>query len=262
MQTHTIGTRHKRVDARGKTTGATRFITDISVNDMLFAAPVFSKIPYGRLLGINSEPASSDPDYVACLTAGDIPGENQVGVILEDQPLMAFETLRFIGDSVGILVARTAEAAQRLADLVELQVEELEPVLSIDESRDSQGPFLHESNLACEHRVKRGDPEAGFAAADRIIEARFQTPYQEHYYLEPQGVIAVPDGQGGIFIQGSLQCPFYVQKAVSKVLDLPFPWYKWNRRPPVVPLEARKIYRQKSVPGLPWRLFGCKDRLK
>jgi len=230
-QTTIIGNRQKRVDAWGKTTGSTKFITDIQVDHMLHAAPVYSPVPYGQLQSVDFSVAAADPDFTGCFLAKDIPGENQVGVIFEDQPLLADTTVRFIGDSIGILVATSAEAARRLARLVQFQIDELEPILSIDASRDSTDTFLHDSNLACQHQVKRGDPAAGFAMADQIIEASFQTPYQEHYYLEPQGVIAQPDGDGGVFIRGSLQCPFYVQKAVSKVLELPFAKIKVEQAP-------------------------------
>jgi CO/xanthine dehydrogenase Mo-binding subunit len=229
--TNIIGSRLNRVDATGKTTGATRFITDIHVDNMVHAAPVYSPFPYGRLTGIDTSNVLDDPDFVAFFTAQDIPGQNQVGVILEDQPLIADEIVRYIGDSVGVLVAKTDEAAQRLAALINVTIDEYEPVLSIDQSRDAVEHYLHESNLACQHQVKRGDPEAGFETADQIIEARFETPFQEHYYLEPQGCIAQPDGKGGISILGSIQCPFYVQKAVSKALDIPFAKVKVEQAP-------------------------------
>lgn len=189
---------------------------------MVHAAPVYSQFAYGKLLSIDARIAKNDPDFIALFTAQDIPGENQVGVILEDQPLMADEVVRYIGDSVGILVARTAESAQRISRLISVSVEPFKPVYSIDESREAKDNFLHETNLACEHQVKRGDIEKGFASSDHIIEARFETPFQEHYYLEPQGCIAQVTPEGGIDILGSIQCPFYVQKAVAKALDLPF----------------------------------------
>lgn len=217
-----IGTRLQRIDARGKTTGDTRFITDISVDKMLHAAPVFSQVPYGKLLGIDTRVVENDHAFVAFFSANDIPGENQVGVILEDQPLMADDIVRYIGDSVGILVAETAESAERLSKLVGVNVEPIPPIFSIDDSRDAKDSFLHETNLACEHQVKRGDPGQAFSEADHIIEASFETPFQEHYYLEPQGCIAQPTPEGGVDILGSIQCPFYVQKAVSKALALPF----------------------------------------
>lgn len=222
QMTHSIGQRLKRVDARGKTTGETKFITDIQAENMLHAAPVSSPVPYGKLLGVDWSVAENDPDFIACFTAKDIPGDNQVGVIIEDQPLIAEDVVRYIGDSVGILVAKNAEAAQRLANLVSVNIQSFDPIFSIDDSRDATTGFLHESNLACEHQVKRGDPDHGFAEAAHIIEASFETPFQEHYYLEPQGCIAQVTPDGGINIRGSIQCPFYVQKAVSRALDLPY----------------------------------------
>ena len=222
LSTQIIGTRLKRVDARGKTTGETKFLTDIKVNNMLHAAPVFSHVAHGQLLSINTSVVENDPDYVAFFSARDIPGENQVGVILEDQPLMADKVVRYVGDSVGILVAKTAESAQRLSRLVLVNIEPLPPIFSINESREARDNFLHETNLACQHQVKRGNPASAFAEANHIIEAQFETPLQEHYYLEPQACIAKVTPGGGIDILGSIQCPFYVQKAVSKALVIPF----------------------------------------
>jgi len=227
----TLGHRQKRVDARNKTNGETRFVTDITTENLLYAAPVYSPVPYGLLMDIDPGSVVEDPDFVAFFSARDIPGENQVGVILEDQPLLADEIVRYIGDSVGVLVAQNSESALRLAAGIKVKVDPFAPVLSINESRDATETFLHESNLACRHQVQRGDPEAGFRAAEHIIEAYFETPFQEHYYLEPQGCIAEPDGRGGIHVLGSLQCPFYVQKAIAKVLDLPFSKIKVEQAP-------------------------------
>lgn len=226
-----IGTSQNRSDARGKIRGETKFLTDLSLANMLHAAPVYSNIPHGILQGIDTSRVESDADFVAFFGARDILGENQVGVIIEDQPLFVSERVRYIGDSVGILIARTAESAHRLAKMVSLEIEKLPALLSINESRESDDNLLHQSNIACEHQVKRGDVEAGFEKADHIIEARFATPYQEHYYLEPQGCIAERTPEGGISIVGSIQCPFYIQKAVAKALDLPFSKVKVTQAP-------------------------------
>lgn len=221
-QKHIIGTSQKRVDARAKTTGATRFLTDLSNPNMLHAAPVYATVPHGILKSMDIHDIEDDQDFVAFYSAADIPGQNQVGVIIEDQPLMADERVRYIGDSVGLLVARTEEAAHRLAGLVKVEIEPLPAIFTIADSRDAQSNFLHESNIACQHQVERGDLEAGFEASDKIMEAQFETPFQEHYYLEPQGCIAEYRPDGSIYIIGSIQCPFYVQKAVARALGLPF----------------------------------------
>ena len=211
-----------RVDAREKTIGETRFLPDLSVDRMVHAYPVMSPMPYGKLVGIDESEARKVPGFIRMITASDIPGENQVGVIFEDQPLFASEIVRFVGDTVALVVAETDQAAREAASRVKVNLKPFDPILSISDSKAAKKQFLHETNVACKHQLDRGDVEAGFAEADVIVEADLHTPYQEHYYLEPQGCIAIPGKQHGMEIIGSLQCPFYVQKAVAKVLHLPY----------------------------------------
>ncbi|MFH1852462.1 MAG: xanthine dehydrogenase family protein molybdopterin-binding subunit [Candidatus Neomarinimicrobiota bacterium] len=217
-----IGRSVPRVDAAGKVTGRTRFVTDEFLDRMVHAYPFYSAIPFGRVTAIDIAPAASQPGILGVLTARDIPGKNQVGVIIEDQPLLADPVVRFVGDTIGIVVAETAVAARRAARLVMVQYEEFEPIFSIAESKAATGNFIHDSNVACRHRVDKGDIEAGFASADQIIEADFVTPFQEHYYLEPQGCIVIPEDDGSVTVHGSIQCIYYVQKAVARVLGIPF----------------------------------------
>jgi len=216
-----IGKSVPRVDAVGKVTGQTRFITDEYLDRMIYAYPFYSDIPFGKITAIDISPAASQPGFLGVLSASDIPGQNQVGVIIEDQPLFADPLVRFIGDSIGIVVAETESAARQAARLVNIQYEEFNPIFSINDSKAATGNFIHDSNVACQHQVDKGDINTGFAAADQIIEADFKTQFQEHYYLEPQGCIAIPEENGGITIHGSIQCIYYVQKAVARVLGIP-----------------------------------------
>jgi len=220
--TSNIGNRLKRVDASGKVTGSLKFTADIPSDSVLYAAPIFSSKPHGIVKRIDESNVLNDPDFVALFTAKDIPGENQVGVIFEDQPLFADRRVRYVGDSVGLLIAKTHESAIRLSASVIVEIDELPPIYTIDESRDEAKNFIHDTNLACSHKVQRGDLTQAFDQADRIIEGSFTTPAQEHYYLEPQACLATPLANGGVHITGSIQCPFYVQKAISRALDIPF----------------------------------------
>ncbi len=215
-----IGQSLIRPDAADKTTGKTRFLTDISVPGMVHAAPVYSSLPFGEIKEIDPAPAEEVEGFIAFVSASDIPAENQVGVIIPDQPLFAEKTVRYIGDSIGLVVAETPEAARKAARQVRISYTEQTPYLSIDESREATGHFIHETNLACHHRVRKGDVEEGFRKADQVISARFKTSYQEHFYLEPQACIVIPEKDEKITILGSLQCPFYIQKAVARVLGL------------------------------------------
>ncbi len=226
-----VGHPHPRVDARDKATGRTRFLPDISVDRMVHAYPVYSAVAYGKVAGIDDSEARKVEGFLCLVTAADIPGTNQVGVIIEDQPLFASEVVRYIGDVVALAVAETDEAAREAASLVKVTINPFDPIFSIEASRAATKQLLHETNVACKHQVDKGDVDAGFGGADVIVEADFDTPYQEHFYLEPQGCIAIPDSHGGMEIVGSLQCPFYVQKAVSKALHLPFSQVRVEQSP-------------------------------
>ena len=223
MSTKTyIGQPLKRVDARGKVTGETQFLTDISVDGMIYSAPVYSRIPFGSITSIDSSEAQQSPGFIKFISAKDIPGENQVGVITNDQPLFADKTVRYIGDSIGLIVADNPARAFDIAKLIRITYTELDPIFTIEKSQSVTTGFIHENNISCQHKVIRGNVEDAFANADKIVEAEFTTAEQEHYYLEPQACIVTPLESGGVKILGSLQCPFYVQKAVSKVLGIPF----------------------------------------
>ena len=217
-----LGKSINRPDAPGKTTGGTRFLTDIAVDNMAHGAPVYSSIPFGEYTSIDLSEAKKVDGYIDFVSAKDIPAENQIGVIVPDQPLFADKTVRFIGDSIGLVVAETHEAAIEAAKAVSISYAEKTPYYTIDESRDAEDNFIDESNLACHHKVRKGDIQKGFVESDQIIEARFKTPYQEHYYLEPQACIASPNGSDKMKILGSLQCPFYIQKAIARVFDWPY----------------------------------------
>ena len=189
---------------------------------MAHGAPVYSSIPFGEYTSIDLSKAKKVDGYIDFVSAKDIPAENQIGVIVSDQPLFADKTVRFIGDSIGLVVAETHEAAIEAAKAVSISYAEKTPYYTIDESRDAEDNFIDESNLACHHKVRKGDIQKGFVESDQIIEARFKTPYQEHYYLEPQACIASPNGSDKMKILGSLQCPFYIQKAIARVFDWPY----------------------------------------
>jgi CO/xanthine dehydrogenase Mo-binding subunit len=216
-----IGASLPNIDARDKVTGATHYTTDLVVDGMVWAYPVFSRIPFGKIIDLDISRAAAAEGYIDAIFAKDIPGANQVGLFLDDQPLLAQEIVRFIGDVIGIVVAESAEAACRIASLVDIEYEEFQPYLTIQDSESATDRFIHDSNIACSHQVLNGDWEAGFRQADVIVEADFSTHNQEHFYLEPQGCIVMPEENGHFTIIGSLQCPFYIQKAVARVMGTP-----------------------------------------
>ena len=217
--TNIIGKSFKRPDGPDKTTGKTKFITDVKIENMVYGHPIYSTIPFGKIKSIDISEAEKVSGFCGAFFADDVPGENQIGVILKDQPLFAKRIVRFIGDSIGIAIAETESAAKQSAENVKIEYVEFNPYLSIDESKSAARNFIHNNNIACEHQSRKGDINKGFTESKYFVEADFKTPLQEHYYLEPQGCIAIPKPHG-IEIHGSLQCPYYIQKGVAGVLGI------------------------------------------
>jgi CO/xanthine dehydrogenase Mo-binding subunit len=231
-----VGAPVRRVDAVEKVTGSAVYVDDLHYPDALHAALVFPGCAHAELVGIDRSRALAMPGVRAVLTADDIPGENQVGVVQSDQPLLPHDRIRYEGDAVAVVVAESSEAAREAAESVSLTVRELPGVFDVLEATEDGAPLVHpeiagtrggasaarsDGNVFLHDRVIKGDIERGFAEADVIVERTFRTSHQEHCYLEPLGALAVPEGEHSITVYGTMQCPFYVQKAVATVLGLP-----------------------------------------
>ncbi|MCK4511218.1 xanthine dehydrogenase family protein [bacterium] len=221
-RTAAVGAPVKRVDASDKVTGRAVYLDDMVVPGVLHAALVFPGCAHAVLGGVNASAARSIAGVRSVLTADDIPGENQVGVIDADQPLLPFDRIRYEGDAVAIVVAETAPLAREAADAVSVDLTELPGVFDAVRAMAPDAPLVHESgNVFLHDKVRKGDVDAGFDAADIIVEREFRTYHQEHCYLEPLAALAVPADNGSMTVYGTMQCPFYVQKAVARVLGLP-----------------------------------------
>ncbi len=217
-----LGRTVRRPDALGKVTGETLFAADLVAHNMLHAELVCSPHPYARIRGIDRSAALACPGVAAVLTAADIPGRNQVGVILKDHPCLAETFARFAGDCVALVAAETAEQARHAAGQVAVDYEILPPILDPELSRAEGATLLHEAgNVPIHLKVRKGDLDQGFAEADVVVRHSVELRAQEHLYLEPIACLASPTTDGGYKLQGSMQCPYYIQAAIAGVLGLP-----------------------------------------
>jgi CO/xanthine dehydrogenase Mo-binding subunit len=217
-----VGADVPRVDAHDKVTGRTRYIDDMELPGCLEAALVIGGVPHGLLEGVDVSAARGMPGVVAVLTAADLPGANQIGCVRPDQPLLAADRVRFVADRVALVAAETRDEAHAAARAVRVDVRELPAVTDPVAALAPGAPEIHPGgNLAVHQKVRRGDPDGAFAAAPVVLERSFTVNYQEHAYMEPQGVAAVPGTDGSMTIYASLQCPHYIQGAVARVLGVP-----------------------------------------
>ena len=198
-----------RREGPDKLTGAARFTDDLVVPGAWFGATVRSTEPHARLLGIDLDPGF-DWSSVVVVTAADIPGDNVVALIVDDQPVLVADEIRHVAEPVALVAAPDPATARAARNAIHLRTEPLPAVLD---------PLA--SGAACKvFEIAKGDLDAGFAAADLVIEGSYTTGHQEQAYLEPQAAVAIPRDDGGVTIHGSMQCPFYVHTAVMRALAL------------------------------------------
>lgn len=214
-----IGTSGVRLDAWEKVAGRCRYVADLQFPGAWFGGTIRSPLPRGRIRSIERDPAF-DWSRVVLLTAADLPGPNAVAMIREDHPILADREVRFAAEPIALVAAPDPDLLAAALAAVRVEIEEQPPVLSIEEALAKRAIIWGDDNLLAEYLIEDGDLDRGFAKADLVIEETYRTGYQEHLYLEPNGVIALPRQGGGVEILGSLQCPYYIHTALVRALGL------------------------------------------
>lgn len=222
MMKRVIGQPVPRKEGRDKVTGQTRYIDDLIMPGMLFGATVRSEVARGRLRGISFGEGIPWQEFTI-VTAQDIPGTNCVALITDDQPVLAAEFISHAEEPVLLLAHHDKYLLEKARRAVRPDIEPLPPVLTIEESlRDSEIIRAGaDDNIFKSFLVEKGDPDAVQSEAAFIVEGEYETEAQEHLYIEPQGMIAIASPAEGVTVRGSLQCPYYVQKALLGIFNLP-----------------------------------------
>ncbi len=216
-----IGKPERRVDAFGKVTGTAKFADDYNLKHQLYGKVLRAKYPHACILSIDTSRAKQLDGVEAVLTAEDIPGSKVFGIVIKNQSILAFDKVRYLGDGVALVAAKTKEIAEEALSLIEVKYEPLDTVSDPEEALNPEAPKIHGSdNTFVHHKVRKGDIERGFAEADFIIERKFKTQFVEHSYIEPEAVIAEPAEHGGVRIVGSVQNLFSSRRSVAEVLNL------------------------------------------
>jgi CO/xanthine dehydrogenase Mo-binding subunit len=199
---HAVGRSVSRKDGIGKATGRAIYADDLSFPGMLWGRTVRADIPCGRVRTIHR---AFDESGFTVVDFRDIPGKNVIALIEHDQPCLVEQEIRHATEAVLLLAHEDRE--RLLAARVDIEYDARPPVL---EPERSSVVFKH-------IRIEKGGVDAALAGADLIVEGTYRTGAQEHVYIEPNGVIAVPEN-GGIAVHGSIQCPYYVHKALVTLL--------------------------------------------
>jgi CO/xanthine dehydrogenase Mo-binding subunit len=217
-----VGKRVARVEASLRASGAGLFADDLKFHGMLQAAVMRSPLARGVIRKLDFSATANAPGVEGVFTFRDIPGKNCVPIVIDDQPFLAERRVNYIGEPIAVVVAESRRAARAAALKANLEIKELPPLLDPLVARNHTDIHIFDDNNIFRHmKIRRGDLDTAFKDCDVVIENTYRTPYQEHAYIEPQAMIAIPLADGSIEIRGSMQCPFYVRKAVTTVLGLP-----------------------------------------
>ncbi len=215
-----IGRSTPRTEGRGKVTGQARYLDDLALPGMLHGVTVRSPAPRGLIRDIHYRPGIPWDDVIV-VTAADIPGANVVALINDDQPYLADGRVNHAEEPVVLLAHRDRSLLEEARRHVTIEVEPLPAVFTLEESLQRREIIWGADNTFKSYLVTRGDVDAAWAGAHAIVEGEYETGAQEQLYIEPNGMLAVARLEDGVTVWGSMQCPYYIHKALERLFNLP-----------------------------------------
>ncbi|HTJ24744.1 MAG TPA: xanthine dehydrogenase family protein molybdopterin-binding subunit [Candidatus Limnocylindria bacterium] len=233
----------KRVESVEKVTGSAEYIHNLRLPGMLYGKIVRSTVPHGRVVSIDTSAALAVPGVHRVITGADVltlVKNPHYGPAFHDQPILAVDKVRFVGDPVAVVLAADPHVAEEAADLVEVTYETLEPVFDEVAAAQPGAPIVHDelkpagtftdlkylagrsgTNIALDAMVRHGDAEAAFARADRVFEETYRTGQVMHTPLEPLVSVAESRAREELIIHTASQSPSFVRMEVSRLLGWP-----------------------------------------
>ena len=231
-----------RIEGRGKVSGQTKYTADLARPNMLWAAFATSPYAYARVGHIDTSAAKALPGVRAVLTAADI-GQRRVGRNIMDWPVLAYDVVRLIGDRVAAVAADTREIAEEAARLIDVEYDELTPILDPSDALVPDAPVLHRDrasyffksyqgrpapvpahpNIQGTNQIRKGadDLEPLFASAYRVFEHHFTTPRLHCGYIEPRATLVWVDEDGTVHVQSPNKSPFNLREQIAVCCGIP-----------------------------------------
>ena len=214
-----VGESARRVDGVPKVKGAFAYGSDLWHEDMLWGATLRSPHPHARIRSIGIAGAVASPGVHAVLTADDVPGKRTYGLEFADQPVMAWDRVRYVGEPVAIVAAETPELGRRALERIDVEYEVLPPVTDMEEALRPEAPRLHEWGNVLRHvTIVHGDPDA---EAEVWVEGYYETGMQDQAPLGPEAGLAIPAEDGGVDLVVSTQWLHVDRQQIAPCLNLP-----------------------------------------
>lgn len=220
MREPLVGRSVPRKEGRAKTTGAARYVDDMRLPGLLHGATVRSRGPRGRIAGVHFDPSIPWAEFTV-VTARDVPGNNRVALIEDDQPVLAGTVVNHPEEPVVLLAHPDPYLLEEARRAVRIELDPLPAVFTIEESLERRAIVWGTDNIFRSYTVEAGDVDAAFAGAHLIVEGAYETGAQEQLYIEPNGMIATASPDAGVTVWGSMQCPYYIHRALVELFGLP-----------------------------------------
>jgi 4-hydroxybenzoyl-CoA reductase alpha subunit len=220
-----IGVPRRRVDARAKVTGQTRFADDIFLPRMAHCKLLRSPHPHARIRNIDASRAAAHPGVYLVVKGKDLPIQYGILPVSQDEQALCVDRVRHVGDPVAAVIAREELTAFEALDLIDVDYEILTTISDPEEALATPEPRIHEygeeGNIHKLVALEFGNVEEGFAEADEIFEDTFFFQGSTHLPIEQHAAVAIKDPDGKLTIWSSTQTPHYLHRALAKVLEMP-----------------------------------------
>jgi nicotinate dehydrogenase large molybdopterin subunit len=219
-----IGVNIRRIDAPSKVTGALRYAGDMVLPNMLHVQVLRSPHPHARIVSIDATEAEALAGVEGIITAADVPGQDGFGVFVTDQPVMARDKVRYVGEPIAAVAAEDLAAARRAVAKIRVEYEMLPAVFDPDEAMVDGAPVVHDyaqDNIVKHIPIWKGDVEAGFAQSDLIVEQTYETQQVEHAYLETEAGLAYVDHDGVVTVHSPSQNITHHRHMLARILNFP-----------------------------------------
>ena len=232
------------IDAIERLTGEIEYVLNLELPGMLHAKVLRSPFPHARILSIDTSEAEKLPGVYCVLKGSGLVNDPEVqarfGPVYRDQPIVAIDKVRFVGDTVAAVAAIDVDTAEAALDLIWVEYEELPAVFTSEEALKEDAPLVHEtvmrreesfadiilrakdgSNVCNHFKLRKGDVEIGFAEADYIFEHKFSNPANQHVTMEPHCCLAQVDGHKNVTCWSSTQTPYIVRGQLAEIFGVP-----------------------------------------
>lgn len=224
MRGNFVGQNVQKVDAVAKVTGQAKYAPDLYAENMLYMRILRAPHPHAIIKKIDATEAYKVPGIVKIITKADVPELQNYGLIFKDQPALIGigEKTRYLGDALALVIGETERAVSEARRLMQVEYDKLEVILDPLRAMEEDAPQIHANgNIACTHKLEKGDIVRGFMEADLIVYNEFKTQFVDHVPIQPDAGLGTIDADGMITIQAVTQWLHDTRVDVAQALQMP-----------------------------------------